>query len=149
MSTKLAIPISAQTLDTAKQQIEVAKQAGADIIELRTDYLGGLNTSMVKQLIAVVKSSGKSSVLVTCRDINEGGAVAHPADLRIQVLAKAVKEGADFIDVELKNYRQEKIQQKVQQALNTNPKTRLILSAHDFEGKFECIRDLYNDIRNI
>ncbi|MHC4844348.1 MAG: shikimate dehydrogenase, partial [Planctomycetota bacterium] len=44
---------------------------------------------------------------------------------------------------------QEKIQQKVQQALNANPKTRLILSAHDFEGKFECIRDLYNDIRKI
>ncbi|MHC4842402.1 MAG: type I 3-dehydroquinate dehydratase, partial [Planctomycetota bacterium] len=125
MSTKLTIPISAKTLDKAKQQINAAKEADADIIELRVDYLDGLNTSMVKQLITAVKSPGKSSVLVTCRDINEGGAVAHPADLRIQVLTGAVKEGADLVDVELQNYRQEKIQQKVQQALNANPKTRL------------------------
>jgi 3-dehydroquinate dehydratase/shikimate dehydrogenase len=149
MSTKLAIPISARTVETAARQIDAAKQAGADIIELRVDYLDGLNASMVNQLITSVKGSGESSVLVTCRDSTEGGTGAHLVDLRIQVLTEAVKEGADFIDVEFQNYQQEKIHRKTKQALDANPNTRLILSAHDFEGKFDSINDLYNDIRNV
>jgi len=149
MSTKLAIPISAGTVKKAKQQINAAVKTGADIIELRMDYLKGLDASVVKELINKAKTFNRPAVLVTCRDSREGGIGEHPADFRIQVITEAVKAGADFIDVELQNYRQDKIQKQIKLTLDQNPGTRLILSAHDFEGKFEGISDLYNDIRNV
>jgi 3-dehydroquinate dehydratase/shikimate dehydrogenase len=146
---KLAIPVSANTIETATRQIDSAKQAGAEIIELRMDYLKDLNVSQVKQLIKETKRSSQSAVLITCRDSREGGIGKHLEDLRIQLFIEAVKQGADFIDLEFQNYRQDKIRQKVQQVLHENPLAKLILSAHNFEGKFDSVSDLYNKIRNI
>ena len=40
--TYLAVPIAAENLDQAKQQIKTAKAAGAEMLELRTDYLENL-----------------------------------------------------------------------------------------------------------
>jgi 3-dehydroquinate dehydratase type I len=90
METKLAVPIAARNIDQAGTQIESARTAGADIIELRTDYLENLNVDLVKQLIAEVKSSGdkKLSVIVTCRDKQQGGAIDYPQKLRVDILAK-------------------------------------------------------------
>ncbi|MHC4293510.1 MAG: type I 3-dehydroquinate dehydratase [Planctomycetota bacterium] len=149
MSTKFAIPVSADTIKTATRQIEAAMLAGAEIIELRIDYLKDLSVSVARELISAVRCSGRSAVLVTCRDSREGGIGKHPADLRIQLLIEAAKEKADFIDLEFQNYHQDEIRQKVQQELHKNSLTRLILSAHDFEGKFDNINDLLKNIRNI
>jgi len=148
MSTKLAVPVSAKTIKTAKQQIEAANQVGADIIELRVDYLENLDITAVKNLIAAVKNSGNSSVLVTCRDDREGGTGHHSIDLRMNVFAEAVQSGVDFIDLEFQNYKQQNIRRKIKPLLDSNPKTRLILSAHDFERKFQNISDLYTETKN-
>jgi len=63
--------------------------------------------------------------------------------LRMNVFAEAIQSEADFIDLEFRNYKQQDVQQNIKQLLDSNPKTRLILSAHDFEGKFQNISDLY------
>ena len=151
METKLAVPIAARNIEQAGMQIKSALAAGADIIELRTDYLDDLNIEPVKKLIAEVKSSGdkKLPVIVTCRDKRQGGAIDYPQKLRVDVLAAALKAGAEFIDFEYENFISIEGQEKIRLALSQSSRGRLILSAHNFESKFENIGKLYRKILNV
>ena len=151
METKLAVPIAARNIDQAGTQIKSACAAGADIIELRTDYLENLNVDLVKKLIADVKNAGdkKLPVIVTCRDKRQGGAIDYPQKLRVDVLATALKAGAEFIDFEYENFLSIDGQEKIRLALSQCSKGRLILSAHNFETKFDNIGKLYRKILNV
>jgi 3-dehydroquinate dehydratase/shikimate dehydrogenase len=146
--TYLTVPISAQSPDAARRQIETALASGARMLELRTDYLLQLTADSVKSLIAQAREStgARVPVIVTCRDSREGGARPHSDELRLQVLLAALEAGADFVDFEYANFIREGNAKKIQAALSTRPKSRLILSAHDFKGPFPNMRRLYQDI---
>jgi 3-dehydroquinate dehydratase/shikimate dehydrogenase len=148
MMTYLTIPISAEDLDRAKRQVREAIAAGAEMLELRTDYLKPLEADPVRALIAEVRDAeqGRVPVIVTCRDPREGGAGAHSDELRIQILRTAVEAGADFIDVEYASFVRPEIGQGILAALAAHPRTRVILSAHDFAGRFPDLRGLYRGI---
>ena len=148
METKLAVPIAAKDLDTARQQVTAALCAGAEMLELRTDYLENLGVEMVKNLIACVKNAGDKQlpIIVTCRDKRQGGVMDYPQQLRIDVLTSALRAGAEFIDFEYDNYLSIEIQEKIRLALSQSSKGRLILSAHNFETRFANIGKLYRDI---
>ena len=148
METKLAVPIAAKDLDTARQQVTAALGAGAEMLELRTDYLENLSVEMVKNLIAFVKSDSdkRLPIIVTCRDKLEGGVIDYPQKLRVDVLTSSLKAGAEFIDFEYDNYLSIEIQEKIRLALSQSSKGRLILSAHNFETRFANIGKLYRDI---
>ena len=147
--TYLAVPISAQSTDQARRQVADAVSAGAEMLELRTDYLDRLDKDSVAALIAAAKSSIPASmpVIVTCRDSREGGVGNRPEALRIEVLLAAIEAGADFIDLEYANFVQPQIGQKIRSALAGCPRSRLILSAHDFRGKLADIRQFCRDIQ--
>jgi len=151
METKLAVPIAARNPEQAGTQIKSARAAGADILELRTDYLENLNVDLVKNLIAEVKSDGdkKLPVIVTCRDKQQGGALDYPARLRVDVLIAALKAGAEFIDFEYDNFLSTECQERIRLALSQSSRGRLILSAHNFETKFDNIGKLYRNILSI
>src|SRR4030042_1466191 len=110
--TYLAVPIAAKDLDQARQQIKAALTSGAEILELRTDYLENLTGDLVKKLIIDAKSANQQSVpiIVTCRDRKQGGARAYPKQLRIDILAEAVRNGCDFIDCEYDNFLSAQVQ---------------------------------------
>jgi len=150
METKLAIPIAAPDLNSAQEQIKKAFRAGAEIIELRIDYLEQLDINAVETLISNAKSLRNSGIptIVTCRDKKQGGVIDHPLSLRIDVLTAAVKAGADFIDLEFDNYIKLDKDNSLLSALKKKSKTRLILSAHDFEGKFPNLEKLHRQILN-
>jgi len=149
--TYLAVPIAAQNLNHAKRQIKAALDAGAEILELRTDYLENLTIDLVKNLIAEAKSAAPQPlpIIVTCRDEKQGGARAYTEQLRIEILAEAVRSGCDFIDCEYDNFLSAEVQEKIKAALANISKTRLILSAHDFKSRFQDIRRLYHDILTV
>jgi len=151
METKLAVPVAARSIDQAGEQINAVRAAGADILELRTDYLENLNVDLVRQLIADVKNSGdkKLPIIVTCRDKQQGGAIDYPQKLRVEILAAALKAGAEFIDFEYENFISIEGQEKIRLALSQSSKGRLILSTHNFETKFENIGKLYRKILNV
>jgi len=151
METKLAVPIAARNIDQAETQIESARAAGADILELRTDYLENLNVDLLKKLIAGIKNAGdkKLPIIVTCRDKQQGGAIDYPQKLRVDILAAALKAGAEFIDFEYENFLTIEGQEKIRLALSQTSKSRLILSAHNFEAKFDNIGKLYRNILNV
>ncbi|MCK5472611.1 MAG: shikimate dehydrogenase, partial [Planctomycetes bacterium] len=85
-------------------------------------------------------------IIVTCRDHAQGGANEYPENLRIEVLSAAIGAGAEFVDLEYENFFSIANQEKIRRALSQNPKSRLILSAHNFEGKFPNITKLYRHI---
>jgi 3-dehydroquinate dehydratase/shikimate dehydrogenase len=151
METKLAVPIAARTIDEAGTQIKSARMAGADILELRTDYLENLNVDLLKTLIAEVKNTEdkKLPIIVTCRDKQQGGAIDYPQKLRVDILAAALKAGAEFIDFEYENFISIEGQEKIRLALSQSSKGRLILSTHNFETKFDNIGKLYRKILNV
>jgi 3-dehydroquinate dehydratase/shikimate dehydrogenase len=149
--TYLTVPIAAKNLDQAKQQIKTAKAAGAEMLELRTDYLKNLSVDLVKNLIAEAKTAagGPLPIIVTCRDKRQGGAIGYPGHLRVDILTAALKAGAEFIDFEYENFLSTENQEKIQGALSQILKGRLILSAHNFETKFSDIVKLHRHIQTL
>jgi len=148
METKLAVPIAVPDLKQARRQIKAAVAAGAEMLELRTDYLENLSVDLVKGLIAEAKkaTSGELPLIVTCRDKRQGGAREYPPRLRTDVLSSALKGGAEFIDFEYENFLSVENQEKIELALSQSPKARLILSVHNFETKFDNIGKLRRHI---
>ncbi len=145
--TYLAVPIAAADFEQAKRQIKAALRAGAEMLELRSDYLENLNPSLVEKLIAEIKRASRPlPVIVTCRDYQQGGARQYPHRLRVTVLTAALKAGAEFIDFEYENFFDAQSQEKIRRALAESSKGRLILSAHNFESRFDDIGKLYRHI---
>jgi 3-dehydroquinate dehydratase/shikimate dehydrogenase len=128
--------------------MKAASSAGAEMLELRLDYLEGLSAEMTRALVGRAKASGVP-VIVTCRDEQEGGARAYPMKLRIEVLKAAMEAGAEYIDFEYENFRSIESQERLRVALSRSSKGRLILSAHNFEGRFTDIKRLYRDIEGV
>lgn len=113
------------------------------MIELRSDYLENLSAEMVRKLVKQLKADCDVPLLITCRDKEEGGSQKYPLGIRAAVLAAAVDCGADLIDFEYRNFGHSDSREKLLVALANRPKARLILSAHNFEGRFENIGQLY------
>jgi len=147
--TYLAVPISAENVEAAGWQIETALAAGAEMLELRTDYLAQLGGDSVTRLIAQVRqaSGAHVPVIVTCRDPNEGGARPWPEETRLEMLLAAIEAGAESIDFEYANFTRRPNAEKLLAALSAHSQSRLILSAHDFKGPFRNVRRLYRDIQ--
>ncbi|MCF7956725.1 MAG: type I 3-dehydroquinate dehydratase, partial [Phycisphaerae bacterium] len=143
--TYLAVPISARTVSEACDQIKQAESAGAEMLELRVDYIDGVTTADLDQLLALAAESSLP-VIVTCRDSSEGGSGDLSSDLRVSILVEAIKKGADFVDCEYVNYRNPDVRKCIDEALAESSKTRLILSAHDFNGPFPGLSALYDEI---
>ena len=146
--TYLTVPIAAENPDQAKKQITTAKAAGAEMLELRVDYFENLNVDLVRNLISEVKSGRrkKMPIIVTCRDTRQGGVIAYPDRLRVDILVAALKAGAEFIDFEYDKFLSSENQERIRRALSQAPNSRLILSAHNFEAKFPNIAKLYRHI---
>jgi 3-dehydroquinate dehydratase/shikimate dehydrogenase len=142
--TYLAIPISGQTISEAGNQIKQAVTAGAEMFELRVDYLKNIDGGSVGELLHLTRTT-LLPVIVTCRDSVEGGAGDHPLNLRVSVLVRAIEKGVDFVDCEYVNYRNPAVRKRINEALDKSS-TRLILSVHDFVKPFTDLAGLYDEI---
>ncbi|MHC4216295.1 MAG: shikimate dehydrogenase [Planctomycetota bacterium] len=148
--TYLAVPISGRGFDSALEQIRAAAPAGAEMLELRADYLEDLSVSAVGRLIAEAKSCFDGSVLVTCRDQRQGGAGGWDLDLRLDVLCGGLDAGADFVDLEYENFLLTEARDRILGSLSEHEGARLVLSAHDFDdfdGRFDDIGGLHKEIK--
>lgn len=80
-------------------QMESARKSGADLVELRADYLQDRG-----ELDSILKSK-TLPVLVTLRSVEEGGLFEGGDEELYSFLERAASGGADWIDVEWKRYR--------------------------------------------
>lgn len=143
--TYLTIPIAANDIQQALLQIKKSSAAGAEMLELRVDYLEKLNVGLVEKLISIAQ--GHIPVVVTCRDKKQGGVFNYPLKLRVEVLVAAINAGVDFVDLEYDNFFVPEVRQEIKKALSNNKETKLILSAHNFKTKFADIKKLYREIK--
>lgn len=144
--TYLAVPISAKNAAQAAEQVRRATAGGAEVLELRMDYLEGLTAELARQILGQTRAlAGAVPVIVTCRDTCEGGAVDYPELLRLDVLTMALGEGAEFVDVEFVNFQRGAFRQRIESAL-AEAKSRLILSTHDFTGPFDDVKRRHREI---
>jgi len=147
--TYLAVPIAAKNLNEAEEQIKAAAAGGAELLELRTDYLVHLSVELALQVIGLARQLAPAlPIIVTCRDYHQGGALRHSNDLRTRVLTAAIRAEADFIDVEYDNFLSQAISGKISLAISAGANTRLILSAHNFQTVFGKITKFYWEITN-
>jgi len=148
MKTKVAVPINATTAQGVLDQVALALDTGADVLEWRSDFLEGITAELAGQVIGQIQSKigSRAELLVTCRDKQEGGAQDLSLDLRVGVLTQAVQSGVHYIDVEFVNYQKTHVRQAIDQALKEGQSCRLILSAHDFDRRFNDIRALYRSM---
>ncbi|HEX42638.1 MAG TPA: type I 3-dehydroquinate dehydratase, partial [Phycisphaerales bacterium] len=73
--TRLAVPIAAATPAEAGRQALAAQNAGAEMLELRLDYLKDLTPDAVTAVFAEITAQciNRPPIIATCRDKAEGG----------------------------------------------------------------------------
>jgi 3-dehydroquinate dehydratase/shikimate dehydrogenase len=142
--TYLTVSIFACEPDVFAEKVSTAKRLGAEAVEIRCDGLAEPTADAVLKMIQSVQKC-KLPVIVTCRDVSEGG--IHPIDfsVRLSILKQAVEAKADFIDVEFAQFKHPDVHSVLKAALEAS-ETRLVLSCHNFDGPFDNINILYESI---
>lgn len=135
--THICVPIVAATCGGMVREIDAAQAAGADMIELRLDYLQVWDdASMAALKERAARFNGQ--VIATCRPVNEGGRFSGSETERMELLRAVLGEAIDYLDIEYESWRRSPI---VGERVNfecagscecRNPRLRLILSRHDF-----------------
>src|SRR3954468_6125609 len=127
--THLCVPIFVTSLEQAQRDTALAAEAGADMVEYRIDTFNDPD-----QLKSLLEKPTPPSI-VTCRIEAEGGHCTLPEEERYKLLDIPAMQRASYIDLELQAYRR---------APNVAALggLRLILSAHDFDGRPDRLYNL-------
>ncbi len=107
--------VAEPTPERALERIDEARGQGADVAEVRADFLDVPD-------IGVILARRRLPVIVTARPAWEGGRWTANEDDRIALLREAGRAGAEYVDVEFKAYKD-----------FDRGRASLILSWHDFE----------------
>lgn len=134
----LAVVITAKDIENAVADIK--KADGADLIELRLDYLREMELSKLNRLV----KHCKKPIIVTNRRTAEGGFFNGDEDERIQLLAKALESGADYIDIE---YSSDKKQLK--NLIKNRQYTKMIVSYHNLKETPNNVSAIYKNIKKL
>ncbi|CAO2834249.1 unnamed protein product [Amaranthus hypochondriacus] len=114
-----------ETVDQMLLQVKNAKEQGADLVELRIDFLKNFNENDLEHLI----KSSCLPTLVTFRPTWEGGQYDGDESKRRSILWRAMELGADYVDVELK------VADEFLKSISKNKpsKTAVIVSSHNYQ----------------
>jgi 3-dehydroquinate dehydratase / shikimate dehydrogenase len=142
----LTIPVAEKTEEQFISSIKSAAEKKPDILELRTDCIRNLTYDTLEKLITTSHSLS-IPVIITCRDVKEGGMYEHSQLVRLEILCEAARLGAEYIDCEYANYLNTKVREMIDRATSNSKKgCRLILSAHSFSEPFYDATAIYQKI---
>ena len=141
--TYLAVPIRVVDYDQASRAARQAVRAGAEMLELRLDYLTDPTLEIVDHIVSNTREL-QLPMIATCRAKWEGGHFTGDEILRQSIIEQALKAGADFVDIE--SAAIERSEANYDELLTTVPK-QVIISNHDFarlpgdfDGRWEAIK---------
>ena len=109
----------------------------ADLVELRLDGVADLDVERALH-------GRRLPAVVTCRAAWEGGRFDGSESERLRILAQALALGAEYVDVEWRALRGSEA--RVVEDLIARAGSRVLLSAHDFDG---VPRDLDGQVRDM
>ncbi|KAJ9513859.1 hypothetical protein QJQ45_020935 [Haematococcus lacustris] len=95
----ICVSVTATTVKSFIHEIEEVERAGADIVELRLDYIKDFDT---ERDLARIMASCSRPYIVTFRPQWEGGQYTGPEPPRLATLKLAALRGAPHVDVEFK-----------------------------------------------
>ncbi|MFA5865149.1 MAG: shikimate dehydrogenase [Phycisphaerae bacterium] len=130
--TKLTVPITAVSLNQAIDDIRRSAQAGADLVEIRLDYLASVDYQSLVENSPV-------PILWTLRHSSEGGKFTGSVESQIDQLSAAISAGGNYVDIEFQRWTtsgkaQERLLNKISQLRTGGKNVKLILSCHDFQA---------------
>ncbi|MCD6148354.1 type I 3-dehydroquinate dehydratase [bacterium] len=123
-----------------EEKIKTAKRKGAEIIELRIDSYPGIKISEVRKLKKILEKR-KLPAIFTIRAKEEGGRFYFPEEKKLKLIREGIRLGFEYLDVELTFLEKMKIGLS---SLKRNPKTKIILSYHNFKNTLKI-----GDLRKI
>ncbi|EFJ08617.1 hypothetical protein SELMODRAFT_269650 [Selaginella moellendorffii] len=124
--TMLCAPLVAESVEEMLHQIKAAKASGADVVELRVDYINSFQPRVdLPRLI----EGRVLPVIITYRPNWEGGLYEGDEAARVAALSLAIELQADFIDVELQ-VAEDFIAS--QSSKRSSSSTRIIVSNHNY-----------------
>ncbi|MFH0848103.1 MAG: type I 3-dehydroquinate dehydratase [archaeon] len=122
MRPKIAVALPARTSASALRMIRSASRLGADLAEIRLDYLD------IGQSIKKIVQSRELPLIATFRSSRNGGAGSLSEPKRVELLISTAKTGFDYVDIELETRNLNNV---VRQLHSAGVKT--IVSHHDFK----------------
>jgi len=120
---KIAVSIPAPTVSEASRMVRKASRLGADLAEIRLDYLER------EEPVEKIVGSGAMPLIATFRSSNNGGARNPTKAERVEALIAAAEVGFDYVDVEVETRDLNAVINKLRKA-----GARTIASHHDFTG---------------
>ncbi len=126
MTTRVCVPIMEANVEDANRAIRSAKEGGADIVELRLDYIPDLDDGKVGDLV----DSVEIPKIITIRPEREGGFWRGEEKDRVDLFLTALSFGAEYVDVEVSTdvgWRYE-----ISKACKSSG-SKMIISYHNFE----------------
>ncbi|MCX8171453.1 MAG: type I 3-dehydroquinate dehydratase [Candidatus Bathyarchaeota archaeon] len=127
MKVKVCVPVPAESFNDVFTMISRAERSGADIIELRLDYLGHSLLDYVNRLGEIVEFS-KTPLIATNRSVEQGGRCVLDEERRLETLISAARAGFKYIDVELSTSRLDRVIDAVRAY-----DAKVIVSSHNFK----------------
>lgn len=106
------------------------KSLGADIIEVRLDCIDEPYPSSLEKLSKLKEKTGLP-IILTLRPAWEGGSYKGDEESRLAVLEEGIKNGFDYVDLELKMKDAERNRLMV---LAKDNRVKVIISYHDFQA---------------
>lgn len=122
MKIRICTPIAAEKDSEAIHLIRKAEAMGADLIELRLDYLNDLGG------VRKVVESTALPIIATNRKYEQGGHRPQSEDRRIQALLEVADLGFQYVDVELSTANLESVIRELKEMGVSS-----IVSFHDFK----------------
>jgi 3-dehydroquinate dehydratase type I len=125
---RICVPLPVERLSDLASMIRRAENLGADLIEVRLDYL---QEDVLDQLNNIKKIISQVSVplIATNRECNQGGKRVQEEKQRVRTLIKAAEIGFQYVDIELTTANLKRTVRKII-GLGSKP----IISFHDVKG---------------
>ncbi|MCD6530780.1 type I 3-dehydroquinate dehydratase [Candidatus Bathyarchaeota archaeon] len=122
MKAKICVPVAAETTSKVIELIERAESLGADLIEVRFDYL-----NLTGEIRRIARST-PLPLIATNRRFDQGGRRRQDESDRIRSLLDASKHGFEYVDLELNTPGLRSVVEKVRSL-----GSEVILSYHNFD----------------
>ncbi len=123
--TRLIVPLTQTDAAAMREAMVAAASAGADMVELRLDYLTDTGDEALRTLL----TDPPCPVLATCRTTAEGGRSQGSDGERAEILARAAAMGAAWVDFELASMAD------AGALTGADRPAALIASTHDFDRR--------------
>lgn len=126
---RICVPITATTTPQALADIAQAEQEGADILELRIDFLTDLSPAHLSELL----QASELPLILTARLQEEGGHWSHSLEEREKYFRQGINAEVAFVDFEFSQLPKLDLKN-----------TKAIYSQHDFKRMPENPREIYD-----